>query len=481
MARSDLYQHQRECLARMYASNAFAVFAEMGTGKSRIMLEEAFSYHERGLLDAVLIFAPNGVHYNWVLSELPKMGLPAKAYAWEGKVNSYEKWRREADKGLVIFAMNWESLQTDRGFNVALGFLKAHDKNMIICDESDNIKNPKTSRFKALMELRPYSHFRRILSGTPINNSPFDLWSQFQFLNPEILNCPSYTAFKVRHSFIKDANDPQVQWIMNRNRLPYVPKLPEKDSEGRVIYRNIPDLKRRIKDHHFRILKKDCLDLPEKIYETIYFDLSREQRKIYDNARGSYRLPYEAKEIPFDQLAMISKLSQITSGFYMVPQSELPIGIVGSEPKLEILKERVLQILSQGEKIIIWARYSLEIAGIAAALEALAIPYVEYHGSISPLERYKAIEDFNHGPAVVFVGNPQAGGTGITLTAASHVIYYSNSYSARERLQSEDRAHRIGQIRNVTYLDIIARDTINEDVVRILTNKIQIAKEVIDG
>jgi len=156
------------------------------------------------------------------------------------------------------------------------------------------------------------------------------------------------------------------------------------------------------------------------------------------------------------------------------------VRIEGDNPKLDLLVDRVNKIVESGEKVIVWARYRVEIEDIVKRLRLDGIACVEYHGGVNKDDRTGAIESFERGDAQVFVGNQQAGGTGITLVAASYVIYFSNNFSLRDRLQSEDRAHRIGQKKNVTYINIAAKGTIDEVVIRTLMSKKDIADTIID-
>ncbi|HET8686247.1 MAG TPA: C-terminal helicase domain-containing protein, partial [Methanosarcina sp.] len=226
--------------------------------------------------------------------------------------------------------------------------------------------------------------------------------------------------------------------------------------------------------------KKDCLDLPDKIYKTLFFDLTKEQEAVYKKAEDECRLIFNGVETPFTKLTAVTKLAQITSGYYIHPLSEEPVKIQGKNPKLELLVEQVERIVTAGEKVIVWARYRVEIEDIVRSLNEAGISCVEYHGGVNKSDRKDSIDEFEHGSVQVFVGNQQAGGTGITLIAASNVIYFSNNFSLRDRLQSEDRAHRIGQTKSVVYYNIVGKDTIDEHVVAALTNKLDVADTIIN-
>lgn len=576
------YKHQLEYLTRFGRKPVAALLAEMGTGKTWMIINNIADLWSSGDCDGVLVFAPNGVHTNWTRLELPKH-LPDwvrwKTAPWVSGGNKREKAEIESlydgagDGTLRILTMNWEALQHKSGFQAAERFAMCFRRLMIVCDESDAVKNPKAERTKQLMKLKKYSYWRRIMSGTPINNAPFDAFSQFSFLDENILQTSSFYAFKAEYSELLKENHHLIQHIVknkvkmadhdkialaneiqalremmhrngreeliiamssvveahesaayekvveglaylrslfapgvskrkgealvliatiesrignylqkvnaafNPNRLP---QIVDKDKNGRPKYRNLDKLSRLIAPHSFRVLKKDCLDLPDKIYKTLIFSMTPEQIDVYKKAEEECRLVFQGQETPFAKLTAVTKLAQITSGYYIHPLSDDPVRIPGDNPKLDLLVERVQAIIDQGEKVIVWARYRIEIEDIARRLAEAGIKAVEYHGGIKKGDRVDAIEQFQNGDASVFIGNQQAGGTGITLVAASYVIYFSNNFSLRDRLQSEDRAHRIGQEKNVTYINIAAKGTIDEAVIGALMNKKDVADTIID-
>lgn len=479
------YRHQLDCLNRFGQKEYFALLAEMGTGKSWIIINNLADLWSSNDCYGALILAPNGVHLNWILNEIPTH-MPdwvlCESVAWNARAGKTEKFylqkilENQGDK-LRILTMNHEALQTKKGYEFALKFLQSAAFPMIAVDESDAYKTPSAIRTKNLFKLKNYAKWRRILSGTPVNNAPFDLFSQFGFLNEHILGTSSFYAFKAEYSELLDENSSLAYAIRRRSGSARMPQIVARDAYGRPKYKNLDKLNTLIAPYSYRVLKADCLDLPSKIYKTLYFDLTAEQRRVYELASEECRLVFEGESTPFNKLVAVTKLAQITSGYYLHPLADgEPVRIDGDNPKLALLIDRIKSILAGGNsKIIVWARYRVEISDICAALKENGIQFVEYHGGIGTDARADALNDFQHGNAKVFVGNQQAGGTGITLTAANYVIYFSNSFSLRDRMQSEDRAHRIGQHQNVTYINIAARGTIDEIVVRALLQKKNVA------
>lgn len=483
------YRHQLECLNKFGRKQVFALLAEMGTGKTWIVINNIADLWSSHDCDAVLIFAPNGVHTNWTRLELPKHMPDWVRYRAAPWVASGSKKEKEAVESLYdnsdsselrIMTMNWEALQHKSGVQAAERFAMCSRRLMIVLDESDAAKNPTTARVKALMKLKKFSHWRRIMTGTPINNAPFDAFSQFTFLDDTILGTTSFFAFKAEYAEMLQEGNPLLDSIKKRSGGRFTPQVVARGPGGRPKYRNLDKLSKLIAPHSFRVLKSECLDLPDKIYKTMVFSMTKEQIEIYKKAEDECRLVFENEETPFNKLVAVTKLAQITSGYYIHPMSEEPVRIPGDNPKLDLLIDRVNKIVESGEKVIVWARYRVEIEDIVARLNAEGHKSVQYHGGVKKGDRTDAIEQFERGDATVFVGNQQAGGTGITLVAASYVIYFSNNFSLRDRLQSEDRAHRIGQTKSVTYINIAAKGTIDEVVIRALSSKKDVADTIID-
>jgi len=477
------YAHQAECLERFGGREAYALLAEMGTGKTWIIINDAANLYLRNLCDSILVLAPNGVHVNWTRIEIPKHipdDISYKSLAWtRSKTKTFEREYQDLIEfdGLKIFTMNWEALQSNRGILAAHKFADSCKRLMIVCDESDSIKNPRAKRTKALFKLKQKSHWRRILTGTPINNSPFDAFSQYNFLDEEILHCRSFYAFKAEYALLLKPGNPLYDSIAAKTR--FTPQVVARKN-GFPVYRNLDKLAKLILPHSFRILKEQCLDLPDKIYKNVFFELTPQQKRIYKKARDECRIILADEEKPIEKLTAIMKLAQITSGFYIHPFAEDPVRIEGPNPKIGILGDRAQAITDAGNSLIIWARFRAEISDIAKELKRRGVSYVEYHGGIPNKNRAEVIDAFMNKEAQVFLGNQKAGGKGLTLTAANYVIYFSNDFSLSGRLQSEDRAHRIGQEKDVTYINLIAKDTIDETILLAIDSKRNLADLILE-
>ncbi len=484
-------KHQRHCLANYGAREFFALLAEMGTGKTWIAINNLAELWTKGEVDAALVFAPNGVQGMWVRIQIPEH-MPASvrytAASWSAQ-NTKKEMAKISDvcesdsQTLRILTMNWEALQHERSFRVALDFARSAKRLAIICDESDNIKNPKTIRWKSLMKLKPLSRYRRIMTGTPIDGSPYSAFGQYMFLDETILGTTSYFAFKAEYAEMLHANHPLLKKIIEKNMLRFVPQIEARDPHtGRPKYRNLDKLSKLIAPHSYRVLKKDCLDLPDKLPpELLFCKMTPQQEKIYKLAEKELRLEFDGEMTPFNKLAIATKLSQITSGYYLHPVSpDDPIRIPGPNPKMDLLIEHVRMANEAGIQVIVWARYTVQIQDIVKRMREEELPCVEYYGATKKKAREDAVDRFERGEVPNFVGNQQAGGSGITLVAAGKVFYFSNNWSLRDRLQSEDRAHRIGQTKRVGYTDFVAEDTVDEAMVVGVATKRDTADIIID-
>jgi SNF2 family DNA or RNA helicase len=479
---------QKTALARLEGKRNFALLMEMGTGKSWTALADAERCYIGNKIDALLILAPKGVHTNWIRREIPEhMEIEPICYEWRGNPTSkkakagldrlYTRYENHAP--LRILAINIDAVITKAGMEAIEEFLKCF-RVMMVIDESTRIKNPKTKRSQKILELGKLATARRILSGQPITKSPIDLFNQFEFLKSGLLGTTSYRAFVAEHAVLLDPRSPKMLAIIRKvgPKAAYA-QVVDTDDDGNKLWRNLDKLSERIAPHSFRIRKDECLDLPPKVYKTVYFDLDPKQQAVYNDLKEDYHfLDLEnMMDRSFQAIAARTKLKQVTSGFIMI-QGEPQLIDPKSNPRMEAFKEIIEDVDGQ---FIVWAMYKEEIRQIVAALKDAGISAVEFHGDVGTEDRVRAIDDFQAGKIQAFVGHAQAGGIGVTLTAATLAIYYSCSFDNELRRQSEDRCHRIGTTKSVLYIDLVASDTIDEDVVRSLTMKNIVADQVIDG
>jgi SNF2 family DNA or RNA helicase len=455
------YEHQRNALNESAEKIQWAYFMEMGTGKTKVTIDNMSYLFFQRKITAALIIAPKSVYTIWeteINSHMPDV-LKKSIFKWNiDKPKDYYKLNEF--QHLRIFLINVEALSTKRGFEACVDYLTKNKLNFVVLDESTTIKNKSAKRTKNILGLRKLTHIRRILTGSPITKSPLDLFTQCQFLSPELLGFSSYLAFRNRYAEMTDIP-------VGSGRFISVPKY----------YKRLEELEERLKQFATRIRKDQCLDLKPKVRSKRYIELEGESKKIYDRLRTSALAIVEDSTISFsNKLTEIIKLHQVCNGFTKDDDGRmLPL----HDQKIKALHEIIEE--SDG-KIIIWANYLWNIHEI---IHSLKVKYgedsvVSIFGEVDVKDRKKAVESFQNDSNVrFFVGNPTTGGFGLTLTACNTVVYYSNNYNLEVRMQSEDRAHRMGQKGTVVYVDIVAKNTLDEAILKSLINKGQIAAKTL--
>ena len=459
------YAHQITALEKSWNRETYAYFMEMGTGKTKVLIDNAAMLYDKGKINGLLIIAPKGVIGTWYNQELPTH-LPEHienvTILWQANITKTQREKLETlfevEESLHILIMNVEAFSTQKGADFASKFLSCHNTLMVV-DESTTIKNPKAHRTKNIVRLSSKAKYRRIMTGSPVTKNPLDLYSQCQFLSSWLLDFSSYYAFRNRYAEMKVLH-------MHGRSIQVVDK-----------FKNLVELSDQHKGFSYRVLKEDCLDLPDKIFIKRQITLSPDQRKLYEQMRKEALATLNGKKVTtVNALTQLMRLHQITCGHFTADDGttqRIPNNRIGE--LMDILEE------TEG-KAIIWAHYQWDIKDIIKEIVKVYGPgsVVDYYGLTPQSERDPNREKFQSNPKCRFlVGTPSTGGYGLTLTAANTVIYYSNGYDLEKRLQSEDRAHRIGQKKSVTYVDINAEDTVDEKIVKSLRKKINIASEVL--
>jgi len=467
------YGHQKEVFDDSWAADYYALFMEMGTGKSKVAIDTMGALFENKQINTALVIAPKGVYDNWFQKEIP-IHLPdqikRRMVRWQP--NFTKKFteeikrlavREEGDEDVLhILVMNVEALSTKKGAASALRYLEINPDNMVIVDESTTIKNRTAQRTKNVIDLGRAAKYRRILTGSPITKSPMDLFSQCAFLSGKALGFSNYYAFQSRYA------------VLQRRTMGH------RSFQKLVGYRRLDELSEKLEKFSARILKRDCLDLPDKIYMTRTVDLSDEQVSVYNQMRELALAQVQSGELATTAsiLTQLMRLQQIVCGHLRTDDGEIR---ELKNSRLSALMEILEEV--QG-KAIIWATWTHNIQAIAAALRDRfgEDSVATYYGETPQEDRQEIVNRFQQEDSDLrfFVGQPKTGGYGITLTAADTMVYYSNSYDLEIRLQSEDRAHRIGQTKSVTYIDLISPNTMDEKILDALRSKINIASTVLN-
>ena len=461
------YQHQKDALMHSFNKHNYAYFMEMGCGKSKVLLDNMAWLRLQKKIDTAIIVAPKGVYRNWELTEIPKHFLDEvehEVFTWRANPNKTQKddlVRATKDRSKFrILLINVEGFATPKVKKYTEAFIK--DSNFLLAvDESTTIKNHQAKRTKALINLGKQASYKRILTGSPVTRSPMDLFSQCLFMSQDLLGFDSYWSFQGRYA------------VTRRQKM-------GAHSFNQVIgYRNLDELAQRLKAFSFRVTKENVLkDVPPKIYTTRYVNLSTEQLSHYQSMKKHALTVVDDELVSATEvMTQLIKLQQLLCGF-----------IVTNDGKtIEVKNNRINCMLDAIEemsgKVIIWARFRHDIVAITNALRKKYghASTVNYYGDTSEKDRQDAILGIENDPSVrFFVANPQTGGRGLTLVKATNVIYYSNDFDLEKRIQSEDRNHRSGQKNQVVYVDLIAKGTIDEYIVKVLQNKIVLAGKALN-
>ena len=459
------YQHQLNALARSWDKEYFAYFMEMGTGKSKVLVDNIAMLYDKGKINGALIIAPKGVVGTWYKDQIPTHmpdHVEHKAVLWQSNINAKQQKKLdllfETGQDLHILIMNVEAFSTKKGIEFAYKFLSCHNTMMAI-DESTTIKNPDAKRTKNICTLGPHAKYRRILTGSPITKSPLDLYKQCEFLSTELLGHSSYYSFRTRYAIMKTANfgGRSVQIVVG--------------------YRNLSELTDMLKVFSYRVLKDECLDLPKKTFMRRIVKLTKEQDHAYKQMSQLALAQFKGKLMTTATvMTQLMRLHQITCGHF-----------TADDGTIQDIKNNRLDDLSDlldevHGKVVIWAHYQYDVETIVERIkkEHGDNSVVTYYGLTPQDQRQGNIEKFQdkEGPVRFLVGTTATGGYGITLTAASTMIYYSNGYDLEKRQQSEARIDRIGQESPMTYIDLIAEDTIDDKIVVALRKKVNIASEI---
>lgn len=466
--KTEPYDHQREAIKRAGQNTAFGFFMEMGTGKSKSLIDNLGQLHVSKNVNFALIIAPKGVYRNWVTKEIPDHMpdfITRRVIRWVSGPNKKQQEEMRAVKdafdGLTIFVMNVEAFSTKKGQQAGEWLAKKYGANgLIAIDESTTIKNPKAKRTKALLKISHQFKYRRILTGSPVTKSPMDLYSQCEFLGPRTLGFDSYYAYQGRYAVVNRRQFGQHQF----NQI--------------VGYRHLEELSSKVDTFSYRVLKKDCLDLPPKTYTIRYVSMTDEQVTRYNELRNEALTLLDNGELVTVQNVMTQmlRLQQVLSGHLVTDEGEL----------VELDTNRlnaIMEILEETSgKVLIWSRFRNDIQRLGKLLEEnFPTQVASYYGDTPDDERQEIVTRFQDPDSGLrfFIGNPATAGYGLTLTEANTVIYYANDFNLETRIQSEDRCHRIGQKNPVTYIDLITENTIDEQIVKALRNKIDIGAKVL--
>lgn len=442
------FDHQKTALALCLQRPNFALFMEMGTGKTKVILD-LLGYHmpkTRVCARPTLIVAPVSVIFNWkreAAIHQPDLKVVVLEGGTEKKAALLDEHRRA---GTDVFVINYESAWR------MVDELAAVKWSTVVLDESTKIKHRATKQARGLFKIAAQAERRYILTGTPAPNNPLELYNQIRFLDPTVFGT-SFYGFRDRYAVMGGFQGHTV-----------------------LTYKNLEELAKKIDGISYRVLKKDCLDLPEKLYQEYRLEMAEAQRKAYKEMAENLVTEIAGQEVSVNVvLAKLAKLRQLTSGFAYVAGTAIKLP---ENPKLDQLEEILNEIIPK-HKVVIWASFREEMDSVAALLDKHKWGYTRLDGSVSAENREKAVRRFQEDDSTfAFLGQQRAGGLGITLTAGDYCIFISNDFSPEIRLQAEDRLHRVGQKNPVTYIDLIMKGTVDASIFRMLRKKQELSARI---
>lgn len=484
MTKTLQFEHQKIGTAALVKNPAFALFDEPGAGKSKQVIDSACQLAEQGKIDTVIIVAPASVRCVWLDAEIGEIFKHASVDSCVMEYHSKLKivWAHKGHAGLRWIVTNYEFLRSEKNLN---GLIERIDSPaLLVCDESSYIKNRTSQQTKAVLKLRKHCARCVILNGTPISQSPLDLWAQMQVLSPDILEkrFKNWYAFRAQFCEMKTL-------YLGARRIPQV-----------AGYKNLDKLAKIVALYVLRRLKSDCLDLPEKLYTEREVALTPESWKRYCELKKDALISLGSGEIRLEPNAAVRllRLSQLTSGIYGHGGKELneETGEIGEYTCVEsgdLSDEKLrwcVQYLTEectAKAVIVWTRWRRERERLVKELENNRIYAFQLYGGQSQAERQEAVYNFsktdhsdNEAKLLVLIAQQHAGSHGLNLIAATEHIFLSNDFSLGIRLQAEDRSHRPGQKNAVTYLDCLAvgpkgQKTIDHTIFRALRDKKNVA------
>ena len=459
------FPHQQEIFDQTKDTEYYALLWEMRVGKTLPMIMTGVYLHEKGLIDAMLILAPSGVHLNWSRKSIVEAVEDPYVFEWVTGKSSQVGYRRSfdkfidtsKDKRLRFFCVNLEALASKKTLSILYNFATLL-RCMLVADESDNFQNPKAKRTRSVFKIAVLCLFRRILTGTPATQGPFGLWAQFKILSVDILG-RLYVPFKQRYGIFR-----RVQFGRSRS------------FEELVEYRDLDQLYQRIAPHSSRKTRKDVFGTEDPIYEQRYFMMNKEEERVFGSMKSELIAQLDSGMIITAQqdIVCLLRLHQISRGFvsdgptiHRINDSEMPSAA-------KMLLDTVKQI--EG-KIIIWCKFKEDVNIVLETMAKAKYEFVRYDGTVPVDERPATLDKLRDDKDVKgLVGTRSAGGVGVDMSSAETTIGYSHTYNLGEYEQANARMQGPNQKSTALYvIDLIAADSPDERLMHLLQNKKDLA------
>lgn len=438
---TELLTHQKHAICKIVRSRVGALFMEMGTGKSLTAI--ALAHFRQKRLRNVVWFAPVSLKETVRHEILKHTDTPAdQVVVFDHKTNI-----RTIPRDRAWYVVGTESMSRSARLKLTANSI-IWSNSMVIVDESTYIKGHRSARTCWITDISQKARYRLILTGTPLTQGVVDLFAQMRFLSPKILGYASFYSFA-------------------RNHLEYSDRFP-----GMIVAaHNVEWLAAKVQPYVYQVTKEECLDLPPKIYESCYFSMTWEQRVLYEQTKHEILLDIDYDRFEsYTLFRLFTALQKIVSGYYTDEDGSI---IALAHERTNMLLYAVEKI-PENEKVIVWAKYIYDIKAIRASIDARFGDgsSVLFFGGLKEKDRSDAVENWKRqdGPRF-FVATPSCAGHGLTLNEACHAIFYNNGFKYSERVQAEDRCHRLGQDRKVLYVDLCCSDSIDERIANSLARK----------
>lgn len=466
-------KHQMDALNKAYKHNAFALFMDMQTGKSKTAIDLVTAHRMEGHIQAVLVLTKKTLRGNFANALADDCPIPYSVYLpFADKPKDFDNWLY-SKHDFKIMVVGWESLSVGRMPEMCERFLLSHHPTAIIGDETTYIMTHSAARAKTAEKFARMAEYRYALTGTPASEGPMNLFQQFEFLDPEIIGIGDFYAFRNRYAVMGG----------------FTPKDgPMRGKPTQIVgYQNINELMELIGPYSFQIMKQDVYDLPKKRYEKREVDITKEQRVAYDAVKKSGIIVH-GDEVTTVQntLETMLRLHQIAGGYTVKPREVKRFDKDGN-PKIKIVYDpvelvkpdknpKILEVMSiveeaRGRQGVVWAVYSTEIAAIVGQLRKMGLRVGELHGGTDEVDRQPMIDAFSRGEYDWIVGNAATGGMGYTMMSAEVNVFYNNTHKIRDRLQAEDRSWGQGQTKSGIWIDITANKTVDVTIARAVASK----------
>lgn len=471
-------KHQAAALAKIYKHDAVALFMEMQTGKSKTAIDYCVARRMEDRIRGMLVITKLSLRQNWGIQLETHCPIPYSIhYPETSKQKQFDRWLGE-DHDFRVMVVGWESLSAGGMVEMCERFLLAV-KSAVVGDETTYIANHKATRTKRVCEFRNISECRLALTGTPVLEGPMNLYSQFDFLDPDIIGIGDFYAFRNRYA------------VMGGYRREIRPGV--KQPMEIIGYQNLDELNGLIAPYTFQVLKKDAYDLPPKRREVRTVQVTKEQRRLLDQIRKteSFSLKDKPEVVMQNVLESALRRHQIAGGYAVDPREVIKTKMDGTLVKklvydpIELVKPKdnpkmievmnVLEGIKKKKQFLLWAVYMPEIRALIGLAKGMGFRIGELHGGIPNNDRQAMVNRFENGDFDGIIGNASTGGMGYTMQAAELNLFYNNTFKMIDRVQAEERSYGDGQTKSGMWTDIIAENTMDVTTMEALIEKKNLA------